>query len=162
MFDLSPSTKALHLPAEVRFQLYYVENTGCWEWLGAKTLSGYGQFWVRSGEKGHRRALHIPAHRYQYEMLIGPIPDGMQLDHLCRNPACVNPSHLEIVTSQENTLRGEGPAAVNARKAHCLRGHLFDEINTWYEKTGSRHCRTCHKEHERQRYAKLKPVAISH
>ncbi|KAB2977369.1 HNH endonuclease [Streptomyces sp. SS1-1] len=82
------------------------------------------------------------AHRVAYQEIVGPIPEGLQLDHLCRVRHCVNPAHLEPVTSRENTLRGENLVAINAAKTHCKRGHLFDAANT-YRWRNSRICREC-------------------
>jgi hypothetical protein len=83
-------------------------------------------------------------HRYAYEALVGPIPDGKQIDHLCRNRACCNPEHLEPVTIQENIRRGEGPQAINARKTHCIRGHALSGDNLYLvPKSGRRNCVIC-------------------
>jgi hypothetical protein len=99
-------------------------NTGCWEWTAAKT-NGYGRYGI-----GPRRDYHLlVAHRYAYSVLIGPVPDEMHCDHLCRNRQCVNPAHLEVVTQRENKLRGDGTTAVNAAKTHCTRGHELDGDN---------------------------------
>lgn len=113
--------------------------TGCWNWTGARDVTGYGRFGYYEGN-GPCRTLG--AHRVAYLLLVGQIPDGLQLDHLCRNPKCVNPAHLEPVTGRENTLRGNTIPAACAKKTHCLRGHPFDEDNTYFHK-GVRHCRTC-------------------
>jgi len=86
----------------------------------------------------------ILAHRFAYELLVGPIPDGLHTDHLCRNHSCVRPDHLEPVTCAVNVQRGIGPAALNAKKAHCMHGHPFDGPNTMIAKNGKRQCRTCH------------------
>ncbi len=107
----------------------------CWLWLGAKVHNGYGQL-KRSGKM-------VRAHRYAYELLIGPIPDGLQLDHLCRIPNCVNPDHLETVTSRENTMRGVSFAALNARKTHCPQGHPYSGANLHIRPRGTRKCRMC-------------------
>lgn len=93
----------------------------CWLWLGAKTR-GYGRFSV-----AHRK--NIPAHRFSYESVHGPIPDGLEPDHLCRNRSCVNDGHLEPVTTKVNVLRGVGVTAANKRKIHCKNGHLLAGAN---------------------------------
>lgn len=109
--------------------------TECWEWTGART-DGYGCF---NNPNGSTRA-----HRISYELLVGPIPPGLCIDHLCRNRGCVNPAHLEPVTWGENTLRGETIVAAEAAQTHCKRGHPFDEQNTrWKTGRGRRPARSC-------------------
>lgn len=110
-------------------------SSGCWEWTGPLSTAGYGQLFI----EGKNR----PAHRISYEAHVGPIEDGLHIDHLCRNRKCVNPSHLEPVTPLENIMRGEGIMAQNARKTHCDRGHEFDAGNTYLMPDGNRMCRTC-------------------
>lgn len=111
-------------------RMYSIVDTGCWEWLGARDQKGYGGVSV-----GRKR---LKAHRYIYEMLKGFIPKGLELDHTCRNRACVNPEHLEPVTHKENMIR-----AIPFRiKTHCKHGHEFTEENT-YTHYGRRQCRIC-------------------
>lgn len=117
--------------------------SGCWQWM-AGGVGGYGLLWL----KPKKPQL---AHRFAYEWLVGPIPDGLTLDHLCRNRGCVNPSHLEPVTQGENTLRGQTVAARNAQKTRCIHGHPFDDANTHIAPNGSRICRTCRLERSRVR-----------
>lgn len=123
-------------PVEPRFWAK-VDQRGtdeCWVWTGFRHPKGYGYFRVDGRS--------LAAHRVAYELCVAPIPDGLTIDHLCRNRACVNPAHLEPVTMIVNVLRGEGPTAENARKTHCIRGHPFDEENTyWFN--GGRTCRIC-------------------
>lgn len=106
----------------------------CWLWTGA-TAKGWGQI-MDAGKC-------VPCHRVVYEHVNGPIPDGLQIDHLCRVRNCVNPMHLEAVTSRTNTLRGFGPSALNATKTHCHRGHPFTPENTRIKGPGWRMCRAC-------------------
>lgn len=123
---------------EQRFWLKVAkQDDGCWRWT-ASTKLGYGTFKVAG-----RPWL---AHRWSYEHFVGPIPDGLQLDHLCKFRGCVNPEHLEPVTSAENNYRSETWAAVNRRKTHCPQGHEYTVENTYLRPRGSRVsriCRTC-------------------
>ena len=106
------------IPVLDRFWAKVQQTESCWLWTAARDHRGYGEFRVELPP-----ARPAKAHRFAYETLIGPIPDGLELDHLCRVRNCVNPEHLEPVTGRVNTLRGESPAAQNARKTHCVRGH---------------------------------------
>jgi hypothetical protein len=112
---------------------------GCWLWMGATTgKSGYGRIYVQ------RRM--VLAHRFAYELTTGPIPAGMDLDHLCRTRLCVNPAHLEPVTHHENVLRGEG-GAHHAAKTHCPKGHPYSPENTLVWR-GIRNCKACRAQHQ--------------
>lgn len=111
-----------------------IGHGGCWAWIPAHERN-YGQFWT-----GERR---VAAHRYSYELLVGPIPGGLVIDHLCRRPWCVNPAHLEPVTFRENVLRGEGAAAINARRTHCPQGHRLTPDNLYANGPSKKCCRTC-------------------
>ena len=110
--------------------------TACWPWRAFRDRDGYGQF--------HGGGGTAFAHRTAYELAIGPIPDGLQIDHLCRNRECVNPLHLEAVANVVNVLRGESPQARNARKARCNQGHAFTPENT-YMYRNKRCCRACNR-----------------
>lgn len=118
----------------------------CWPWTGT-LKAGYGRFLLRKGKR-------VPAHRWAYERFVGPIPDGLTIDHLCHDPwlcaggercphrRCVNPAHLAPATDADNTLRGNSPSAVNARKIQCDHGHDFTPENT-RTRDGHRECLTC-------------------
>lgn len=113
----------------------------CWQWRGKLNDKGYGILWIRPKPAGPTKA-----HRFAYELLIGPIPKGLEPDHRCRNRRCVNPDHLELVTHQVNLRRGEGGliAAIRQRqKKHCAQGHAYDLINTYFTPDGRRECRIC-------------------
>lgn len=133
---------------EERFWAKVVRDpeTDCWLWT-ASTDNGYGRFWVAG-----RLVL---AHRFAYELLVGPIPEGLELDHLCRVRHCVNPAHMEPVTQRVNILRGVGFSAKNAAKTHCKRGHALDEANTYRRGDGKRHCRACNARRDRERQARI-------
>lgn len=114
-----------------RFWARVEKTAGCWLW-GGTTSNGYGQL---------RREGHIiMAHRFSYQLVVGPIPEGLELDHLCRNPPCVNPAHLEPVTHGENMRRA---MPRNRGKTHCLSGHPYSEDNTYTYPNGRRDCKIC-------------------
>ncbi len=111
----------------------------CWLWHGLTNKEGYG----RTKNEGKS----LIAHRAFYELLVGPIPEGLTLDHLCRVRNCVRPDHLEPVTSGENVLRGDGPCARNARKEFCVRGHPLSDA---YVANGGRYCQVCGRDRMRE------------
>lgn len=117
-------------------------ETGCWTWTGKRGHNGYGYWhWDEGGTKPNTQRL---VHRVVYTVLVGPIPDGLTIDHLCRNQLCVNPQHLEAVPQGENTRRGTGPVAINARKTHCIRGHDLSGPAVYVRPDGrGRDCREC-------------------
>lgn len=108
----------------------------CWLFQGYVGHDGYGQKW-----NGSRV---VRAHRYMWVLMRGPIPENLQIDHLCRVRNCVNPQHMELVTNVENILRGKSFSAINARKTHCPQGHPYSDENTWRGTTRfQRLCKTC-------------------
>lgn len=141
---------------EERFWSKVDKSGDCWLWTGGRNVDGYG--FLNHGTGGKR------SHVIAYNMLVGEVPAGMELDHLCRNRQCVNPAHLEPVTHRENVLRGAGPAARHAKKTHCIHGHPFDPTNTLVRMHGDviwRVCRACKRqrgaETSRRRRLKLCP-----
>ena len=119
---------------------YVIEESGCWRWVGNHGLTGYGH--VRVGRHT------VMAHRYVFERDRGAVPDGLQLDHLCRNRGCVNPDHLEPVTARTNVLRGDTTPGRNANKTHCHRGHPLDGANLG-RRARQRYCRECNRRRNR-------------
>jgi DNA modification methylase len=120
-----------------------VDKNGCWVWTGGTNGYGYGA--VRVGSR------LVGTHRYIYEQVMGPIPEGLELDHLCRNRACGNPSHVELLTSAENIWRGLAGQYL-ADRTHCPQGHPYEEVNTYIDPGGRRYCRTCRRDAQRERY----------
>lgn len=142
------------IPEEERF-LPCVEMTdGCWLWTGRLTDQGYASF-TRTGSR-----VPTKGHRWAYEYWVGPIPDGMVLDHTCHSFSdcpggktcphrrCVNPAHLEPVTEAENKRRG-----APQKRTHCPQGHPYNEANTYRDSNGARHCRTCRRVGMRKAYS---------
>jgi hypothetical protein len=119
------------LPMPERFWTRVAKADGCWKWTGPHQRVGYAMF-----GKG-------VAHRTAYELAVGPIPLGYELDHLCRNRGCVNPAHLEPVSRRENIMRSANFAAVNARKTHCPKGHPYAGANLHVASSGDRRCVIC-------------------
>jgi hypothetical protein len=114
-------------------------STGCIEFTGFTDRRGYGRV-TRKGEQ-------MVAHRASYELVRGPIPAGLDLDHLCRHTSCVHPGHLEPVTRKENARRG----LQGVLKTHCVHGHEYTPENTYIDPSGGRRCRQCHREEMRKR-----------
>lgn len=110
-------------------------STGCLNWTGSTGAKGYGRI-------GVTRESRLLVHRVAFELAKGPIPAGMVIDHLCRNPPCCNPDHLEAVTTAENTRRGNS-GRKDAMKTHCPQGHPYDSGNTGLTEKGHRYCRQC-------------------
>jgi hypothetical protein len=135
-----------------------VQVTGfCWVWTGATDgHMGHGMF--NLGADKDRRAVR--AHRFSYETLVGPIPAGLEPDHLCRNPPCVNPDHLELVTHAVNMLRGFAPSIILHRQGTCAQGHnLSDDEAVYINPKGRRQCLVCIRERDR-RYRERKRKGI--
>lgn len=130
------TTRASLAPSERFWSKVSFSAGGCWEWTGGQ-VSGYGNFWL-----GGR--TWIRAHRYAYEFCVGEIPNGLQLDHLCRNRVCVNPDHLEPVTQRENIVRG------SAAITHCPAGHKYTDRDVTM--VGWKRCLECHRLRENARY----------
>lgn len=112
----------------------------CWLWIGCTQYNGYGQITI-----DYKTLL---VHRFAYELFKGPIPDDLEIDHLCRIKRCCNPVHLEAVTHSVNVSRA---TSFNGSKTYCPQGHEYSELNTYITKKGRRKCRRCHNEREKLR-----------
>jgi hypothetical protein len=132
---------ARKIPVETRFWAKVQKTEDCWLWVGSVDGSDYGHIKIEG--------KMVKAHRVAYEMLVAPIEDGLEIDHLCRTRRCVNPGHLEPVTKTENARRGVGQPARHGRQTHCKRGHEFTPENTYQWQT-SRICRTCRSEYSKK------------
>lgn len=138
------------LPANMRSKIAITE-AGCWQWVGALTSRGYGAVGVNGVSKS--------THRVAYELLVGPIPPDLQIDHLCRNKPCCNPAHLEPVSAFENTQRRP-----DVNKSHCINGHEMTVDNTLIKVPTSggkiRNCRVCAREAGRKSAAKIRQQGL--
>ncbi len=139
--------KVSHKPIRERFLEKVQKTDSCWIWTAKKEKFGYGRFAIRERE--------FAAHRVAYELFVGNIPDGLSIDHLCKNPSCVNPEHLEPVTMRVNLLRGNTFQARNASKTHCPQGHPYSGDNLIF-KSGGRTCRACRIQKKREARSKIK------
>lgn len=123
----------------------------CKVWKGSIDSDGYGRIQI-----GNKSRL---AHRIAWEKEIGPIGEGLQIDHLCRNRPCINVLHMELVTSRENTMRGIGPCAINARKNKCDKGHILSGENLRIRPNGRRECKECSRQRWMKSYYKKREVS---
>lgn len=136
---------------------FEVKENGCWEWTTGKFNTGYGKLslWGRT-----KRGGQFMVHRIMYELIFGAIGKDRQIDHLCRERACVNPQHMEVVTKDENNIRGNSPSAIHARKTHCPQGHPYSGNNLQIENKPNgktmRRCRTCRNKQQRDKYLRMK------
>ncbi len=123
-----------------------IQESGCWEWQAQVKDTGYGIFY----DGKHQ----VRAHRYAYEHFNNvSVPEGLEIDHLCRNRKCVNPEHMEIVTHQENVVRGIAGQWFREKqiaKTHCPQGHPYDEENTYHRPDGGRDCKQCMRKRSNQ------------
>lgn len=129
----------------------WLSSDGCWSWAGAKHPDGYGLFVAGAVRPSDGRRRKVFAHRWAYERWVGSVPEGLELDHLCRNRACVNPTHLEVVTHHENMLRAR---SWQREQKACRQGHTYDDANTYITPKGARACRQCNAEAQRRARAR--------
>jgi hypothetical protein len=141
-------------PPEERFWEKVDRSGDCWLWMAGRISTGYGAFHPTKGTT-------VLAHRWAYENEVGPIPDGLVIDHLCRVRHCVRPSHLEPVTGQINSERGAGYALLNGMRTACRNGHEYTTENTYIQpsKDNTRRCRECARAHDRKRTPRRRTAA---
>lgn len=144
MFKRLKGSHTRRCSTECRFLALVEMEPGCWTWTGSQDGKGYGQMKLLG-------LSPVKAHRISYELSVGPIPEGMQLDHLCRNRLCVNPDHLEPVTNRENTMRGMAPSVITHRTGLCHRGHSMEDAYG-PRQDGSYTCRPCMNERSLRYY----------
>jgi hypothetical protein len=146
-----PSGNTTYRPVMERFFEMVEKTASCWNWTGTKDPDGYGRFTLpRTFARAHpiysKRSRFISAYKFLFQETFGSVPDGMTLDHLCRNRSCVNPYHLEVVSIKDNLHRSPlAPASINRRKMVCVRGHSLAVGNLRRTKNGARACLTCHR-----------------
>lgn len=133
------------IPEWDRFWAKVSAEGDCWIWTAQITANGYGAF--RSKGRG------AYAHRVSYEFMVAEIPEGLHIDHLCRNRKCVNPDHLDPVTKRENDRR-------RPPKTHCPKMHMYDEQNTYFDKLGVKVCRACGRDRARKKYRTLHGLEV--
>lgn len=141
------------LPVDV-WKRIQVDANGCWIWTGSKGRQGYGRT-----THGDGSTKYTGTHRLTYMRIVGAVPEGLELDHLCRVRSCCNPEHLEPVTHRENMLRGETVFAFNAKKTHCRHGHELSGDNLMPTTRNERACRTCVTSRRKARYAASRAAA---
>lgn len=132
-----PHGTVLRTAIERFFEKVSVQDNGCWNWTGGTAGEGYGYFYKGSVSPGEHGRVY--AHRWSYEYHVGPIPEGLVIDHLCRNRVCVNPEHLDPVAQQVNVDRGAG----NGKQTHCPAGHEYAGENLYVTPKSGRQCREC-------------------
>lgn len=130
----------IQTPVSDRFWTKVNKTDTCWLWTAATTQRGYGMFKLPGGRAS------IPAHRFAYETLVGPIPAGFEIDHICRTRACVRPNHLQAVTVRINSLRSDNLGARESRKTHCIHGHPLTVVA---RPDRRRACLTCERQRSR-------------
>ena len=134
-----------------RFWAKVVKGDGCWEWTSSHSKQGYGHFTWKEGSRTRTRGAHILAYELHHGVTV-----THTIDHLCRNPGCVNPDHLEDVPARTNTLRGTSPVADNARKTHCPQGHAYEGNNLRLKQSKygvQRCCRQCARDYAARKRA---------